>query len=53
MGCTTAQVNRLLAGSCSAPNSLKAPGQGGLQLLTAMVWKEDAGSRGPQGLRGD
>ena len=53
VGCTTAQANRLLAASCSAPNSLKAPGQGGLQLLTAMVWKEDAGNRGPRGLRGD
>ena len=53
VGCTTAQANRLLAGSCSAPKSLKAPGQGGLQLLTAMVWKEDAGNRGPRGLRGD
>ena len=51
--CSTAQANRLLAGSCSAPNSLKTPGQGGLQLLTAMVWKEDAGNRGPRGLRGD
>ena len=53
VGCTTARANRLLAGSCSAPNSLKAPGQGGLELLTAMAWKEDNGNRGPRGLRGD
>ena len=53
VGCTTAQANRLLAASCSAPNSLKAPGQGGLEMLTAMAWKEDNGNRGPRGLRGD
>ena len=53
VGCTTTQANRLLAGSCSAPNSLRAPGQGGLALLTAMAWKEDNGNRGPRGLRGD
>ena len=53
VGCTTTQANRLLAGSCSAPNSLKAPGQGGLEMLTAMAWKEDNGNRGPRGLRGD
>ena len=49
----TTQANRLLAGSCSAPNSLRAPGQGGLEMLTAMAWKEDNGDRGPRGLRGD
>ena len=54
VGCTTAQANRLLMGSCSATTYLhKPPGQGGLQLLTAMSWKEDAGNRGPRGLRGD
>ena len=53
VGCTTVQANRLLAGSCSAHTSLKNPGQGGLQLLTAMTWREDAGSHGPRGLRGD
>ena len=53
VGCTTAQANRLLAGSCSAHNSLKTPGQGGLEMLTAMAWKEDNGNRGPRGLRGD
>ena len=54
VGCnTTAQANRLLAGSCSAHNSLKTPRQGGLEMLTAMAWKEDNGNRGPRGLRGD
>ena len=53
VGCTTVQANRLLAGSCSAHTSLKGKGQGGLQLLTAMSWREDAGSHGPRGLRGD
>ena len=53
VGCTTTQANRLLAGSCSAHNSLKTPGQGGLEMLTAMAWKEDNGNRGPRGLRGD
>ena len=53
VGCTTVQANRLLAGSCSAHSTLKSPGKGGLQLLTAMTWREDAGSHGPRGLRGD
>ena len=57
VGCTTVQANRLLAGSCSAHTTLKSPGKGGLQLLTAMTWREDAGSHGPlngpRGLRGD
>ena len=54
VGCTTMQANRLLAGSCSAATTFsKAPGQGGLQLLTAMAWREDAGNRGPRGLRDD
>ena len=53
VGCTTAQANRLLAGSCAAPNSLRAPGQGALEMLTAMAWKEDTGNRGPRGIRGD
>ena len=53
VGCSTAQANRLLAGSCTAHNSLKTPGQGGLDMLTAMAWKEDNGNRGARGLRGD
>ena len=53
VGCTTVQANRLLAGSCSAHTTLRNPGKGGLQLLTAMTWREDAGSHGPRGLRGD
>ena len=40
VGYTTAQANRLLAGSCSAPRTLRGAGQSGIDMLTALTWPE-------------
>ena len=45
VGCSRAQADRLIAGSCVAPRGVLAQGEAHLQVLDAMTWPEDGGAR--------
>ena len=45
VGCSREQAGRLLAGSCSAANPRRGPGDAHLEVLDAITWVEDTGAR--------
>ena len=44
VGCSREQANRLLAGSCTAAQLMRHPGQAHLERLDALTWAADTGT---------
>ena len=45
VGCSRAQAQGLVAGSCSIPRMRKGPGEASLGALDALAWVMDSGGR--------
>ena len=45
VGCSRAQAQGLVAGSCSIPRARRGPGEASLGALDALAWAADSGAR--------
>ena len=45
VGCSRAQAQGLVAGSCSIPRARRGPGEASLGALDALAWAVDGGAR--------